>query len=82
MKNNTKKFLVNVLWGMVAIGCCVVVAFALVDGLNKNEIVECNTWQSQSKEYRLFKLAKWQDEQCRRHNIIINAPIYGTGETE
>lgn len=49
--------------------------WAMNEGMDRQEIVECNTWDAQSREYTQFFLAKWQDAQCRAHGIVINAPI-------
>lgn len=43
--------------------------------MNKSEVVECNQWKSQAAEYSGFFLAHWQADQCKAHNIIINAPV-------
>lgn len=44
-------------------------------GSNKTEVVECQQWKSQAAEYKNFYLLQWQDDQCRAHDIIINAPV-------
>ncbi len=50
-------------------------AWFITVGLDKQEVYECNQWMSQAQEYNGFFLTHWQNEQCRAHNIIINAPI-------
>ena len=50
-------------------------AYALNVGMNRQEVVDCNTWQSQAAQYPAFFLTKWQDQQCRAHGIIIQAPV-------
>jgi len=47
----------------------------VVDGWNRNEIVECITWQNQAKEYSGFFLTEWQYQQCKAHNIYIGALV-------
>lgn len=44
-------------------------------GSDRNEIVECNKWQQQAKEYPNFYLTKWQDDQCKAHDIVIQAQV-------
>ncbi len=62
---------------MVLVGIAVGGAFAwmLNIGFDRQEAVECQTWSEQASEYPGFFLLKWQDEQCRAHGIIINAPV-------
>jgi hypothetical protein len=52
-----------------------ILGWATVNAMNSNEVVECNQWQSQASEYSGFYLTHWQADQCKAHNIIINAPI-------
>lgn len=50
--------------------------FALSIGISRSEIAECDTWSQQAKEFpSQFYLLSWQDQQCRAHGIVINAPI-------
>lgn len=44
-------------------------------GLDQNEVVQCRQWQEQSAQYAGFYLVQWQADQCKAHNIIINAPV-------
>lgn len=50
-------------------------AAALNAGLNKQEEVDCYTWQKQAKEYQNFYLTTWQAEQCEAHGIEVDAPV-------
>lgn len=54
----------SILFGMVAF-----------IGFGRNEVVECNQWQSQAQQYPSFYLVAWQKAQCDAHGIIINAPV-------
>jgi len=61
------------LLGLVAVGFIV----GLID---KSELVDCLKWQKQAEEYRVsgFYLLQWQADQCKAHNIIINAEVRST----
>lgn len=50
-------------------------AFFLNLGMNKSERVDCLKWQDQAKEYPTFYLLQWQADQCKAHNIDVDAPI-------
>lgn len=63
---------------LIAIGIIVsvtIIGWSAISGMDKSEVVECNKWQSQAVEYSGFYLTHWQADQCRAHNITINAPI-------
>jgi hypothetical protein len=47
----------------------------LTIGFDKTEVVECNTWKQQAKEYPNFYMLQWQRDQCDAHNIWIGAPV-------
>lgn len=52
-------------------------AVRLVSGaLDKSEIGECQTWQSEAHAYDAhYFISHWQDEQCRAHGIVIDAEV-------
>jgi len=45
------------------------------NGLEKYEINECNKWKEQAEVYPDYYLLEWQEQQCDRHEIEINAPV-------
>ena len=49
--------------------------WALNYGVNKQEVVDCLTWQQQADVYPAFYLLKWQKDQCDAHHITVNAPM-------
>lgn len=67
MRNITAGFAaVVILFGLVG---------AFVVGINRSEIVECNTWAAQAQQFKGFYLTHWQAEQCEAHHITVNAPV-------
>lgn len=54
-----------------------IVVFILPGYLDRQEIVECKSLVAQSKAGYdgKFFIAKWQDDQCRSHGIVIDAPV-------
>jgi hypothetical protein len=50
--------------------------FLLVKGIetaiDTHETWECYKWQQQAKEFELFYLTDWQQEQCDYHGIEID----------
>lgn len=50
-------------------------AWAIGYGENKQEVVDCLTWQQQAKDYPAFYLTSWQKKQCDAHHITVNAPV-------
>lgn len=49
--------------------------FIINVGMNKSEIVDCYKWKKQASEYPSFYLLRWQADQCKAHNINIDAVI-------
>lgn len=49
--------------------------WATNSALEKTEVVECQKWQQQAKEFSLFYVTSWQDQQCRAHGIVIDAKV-------
>ncbi len=55
------------LWGFARI---------LSASLDKSEVVSCVQWEDWAQSFKPhFFLLKWQDEMCRVHGIVIDAPI-------
>lgn len=70
------KLLKIVIEGILVAVLVSALVYGLWSGLQKNEVVECKTWLAQSVEYKdNFYLLNWQDEQCKAHNIVINATV-------
>lgn len=61
--------------GMMAIAIIIVMDFLLIQGINKNELIDCMRWKQESKEYSQYYLLKWQQEQCLAHGIVIETKI-------
>ncbi len=47
----------------------------LLGCFDASEVVECNQWKEQAKEYPGFWLTKSQNEQCTTHGIMIKTTI-------
>lgn len=43
--------------------------------VNASEKVECNKWLKESYEYEQYYITSWQEKQCARQGVFINAPI-------
>lgn len=43
--------------------------------LSRSEQMECMKWQRWSEEYQEFYLTPAEADQCKAHNITINAPV-------
>lgn len=71
-----EKILQVVVFTLTLIGACTIGVWLLDKGMSKQEIVDCNLWVAQSQEFRSFFITKWQDDQCRAHGIIIDAPVH------
>lgn len=67
MKNLTLSFVVAVL--------LVLLAIAFLYGINKQEVVDCLTWQQHSQELPKFYITQWQKAQCDAHHITVTAPV-------
>ena len=61
--------------GFAVVVMCLLLSAAFVIGWNREERVECLTWQQQATQFKGFYLTHWQAEQCAAHDIVINAPI-------
>ena len=59
----------------ITVAFTVLAALALNEALDRQEIADCQKWADQAGEYNGFFLAKWQDEQCRYHGVLINAVV-------
>lgn len=49
--------------------------YLLISSATTSEKYECYKWQEQSAKFEGFYLVGWQSEQCKAHNIIVNAPV-------
>lgn len=71
------KVLESIAMGLIAIVFLVALwlILSLENGLERFEINECNTWKEQAEIYPNYYLLEWQEQQCNRHGIKINAPV-------
>ena len=53
------------------IGSSIFFTWILSMVLSKNEIVECNKWLAESREYPLWDATDWQREQCKAHGLEL-----------
>lgn len=44
-------------------------------GFNKHERVECLKWEKEAKEYPQYYILEWQNEQCSKYDIKIDALV-------
>lgn len=65
----------NITAGLGVVVVVLLLVGAFVVGESRTEIVECNTWAAQAKEFKNFYLTHWQADQCAAHNIVVNAPV-------
>lgn len=66
---------IKIIYTIVIVSLVGVFVWAVLIGLNKQDRVDCITWENQAKEFQGFFLTKAQDEQCRALGIIINTDI-------
>ena len=66
-----------VMIGLIIIACSFAVGFMFMfyQGYTKSEIVQCNKLVEQSKHYDNFFITKYDDEMCKTHGIVFDAPI-------
>lgn len=60
---------------IIAVACAIGFIAVFVHGMEKQEIVTCNKLVEQSKQFSGFFITKSDDEMCRSHDIVIDAPI-------
>lgn len=65
----------KIAFGFLMVLAAVLVILAGRVGIDKNEIVECDSWSAQAAQYSNFYLTQWQKDQCDAHGITINAPV-------
>lgn len=75
MKNTTQKIIGNILAGAFILLAVFLFFTALVGGINKQEVNDCNKWNRQAKEYPLFYNTASEKAQCDAHGIKLIAPI-------
>lgn len=63
----------------ITVGCIVGVTFffALSQGLDKSEVVQCNKLADDATKYPGFYITAQQKIMCDMHNIKIDAPVQG-----
>ena len=49
-----------------------IATISLSQGIKRQEIKECVTWQRYADWYEGYYLTDWQAEQCRAHDITID----------
>lgn len=70
-----QKAILILVYVIIAIAGIRLFVYLTIEAIDKQETVECKKWEQQSKEFKDFYLAKWQDDQCRKHGVEINAPV-------
>lgn len=74
-----KAFFEGLFWGFITIGAIFLILFVIAssinDSMNRSEKVECRKWQEDAAKYQGFYIVQWQADQCKAHDIIINAPV-------
>jgi len=60
---------------LVILFCIAILMYGFFDALNQQEVMDCKQWIKDSKTYSHFYITTLQDEQCKNHHIIIDAPI-------
>ena len=66
---------IKIIYTIVIVSLIGVFTWAVLIGLDKQDKVDCLTWENQAKELQGFFLTKAQDEQCRALGIIISTDI-------
>lgn len=64
-----------VLYTVAAFLICLLVGLELIGAWEKQEIVDCKSWEKQAAELSGFFLTEWQDTQCRNHGIAIDTTV-------
>ncbi len=71
-------------FGIILASCGLgILVFAIISGvvgiaifsMNEQERNDCNHWAEQARVYPGFFLTQWQADQCKAHDIVVNAPI-------
>ena len=66
----------KVFWIMFAALFCIIIGtVATYKGVTETEIAECKDWQEQALKYPDYYITKWQEGQCKAHNVEIGAPV-------
>jgi hypothetical protein len=60
---------------IIAVACAIGFITVFIHGMDKQEVVNCNKLVEQSKQFDGFFITKSDDEMCRHHGIVIDAPI-------
>jgi hypothetical protein len=71
--NHSKRLAVRVIvLSFLTLALLTVAFFALQRGLEKHEIIECNKWAEQSRQYELWYATDWQKSQCSHYGITVD----------
>lgn len=74
------KILTLIFKALVLTAFTFLIGYAVNEAMQRSEAIECNKLVKQAEEFGqvkrdLFYITKAEDEMCRAHNIIINAPV-------
>ena len=75
LKKTIKDAIIMIGLIIIACGCAIAFGALVMSGMDKSEIVTCNKLVEQSKQYDNFFITKIDDDMCRHHGIVIDAPI-------
>lgn len=75
MKTSARNIIESLITIIVTLAVVVGGFFLMLKGLDKQAVVDCLVLENQAGHYDNFYLLKWQDEMCRTHGIVINAPV-------
>ncbi len=53
----------------------IIMAFAIITGINRQEQTTCNQYQKWAKEYPLFYMTQLDKEMCDNWGIQVDAPV-------
>jgi len=65
----------NITMTIIAILVLLGIGKMIMIGADKQEKKECIDWWRQSQMYENYYIMRWQDEQCRAHDIIIRSRV-------
>lgn len=72
---NFQSVIKKILGAVIVIAIAFICIKVVVVSLDKSEISSCLKLQQQAEEIQGFFLIQWQDQMCKAHNIVINAPV-------
>ncbi len=53
----------------------IIMAFAIMVGINRQEITTCRQYEKWAKEYTMFYLTELEKEMCDKWGIKVDAPV-------